>query len=135
MLRKNPNELFFGQPNNMCAYIYIHLERERGKKMTMQMWPSANRWWIWIRVLRVLCIILLIFLWVQIILFKATEILNSRWDIDTIKDTEGMNHTIRQNTELKNHDVMPRDEIQRKGHNSCKEKTDRKKIIVKDVPA
>lgn len=46
-----------------------------------------------------------------------------------------MNHTIRQNTELKNHDVMPRDEIQRKGHNSCKEKTDRKKIIVKDVPA
>lgn len=30
---------------------------------------------------------------------------------------------------------MPRDEIQRKGHNSCKEKTDRKKIIVKDVPA
>lgn len=103
--------------------------------MTMQMWPSANRWWMWIRVLRVLCIILLIFLWVQIILFKATEILNSRWDIDTIKDTEGMNHTIRQNTELKNHDVMPRDEIQRKGHNSCKEKTDRKKIIVKDVPA
>lgn len=35
----------------------------------------------------------------------------------------------------KNHDVMPRDEIQRKGHNSCKEKTDRKKIIIKDVPA
>lgn len=33
-----------------------------------------------------------------------------------------MNHTIRQNTELKNHDVMPRDEIQRKDTTVVKKK-------------
>lgn len=52
-----------------------------------------------------------------------------------MEDTEGMNHTIRQHTELKNHDVIQHDEIQRKVHNSSKEKNDRKKVIVKDMPA
>lgn len=55
--------------------------------------------------------------------------------LDTMEDTEGMNHTIRQHTELKNHDVIQHDEIQRKVHNSSKEKNDRKKVIVKDMPA
>ena len=46
-----------------------------------------------------------------------------------------MNLTIRQNTELKNHHVMQHDERERKVYNSSKEKNDRKKIIIKDMPS